>query len=157
MMILLQLSEREYREVKIHFKGRYGLESKRRVVVCFVVCWRYNLLCSPQPKVWQEGEERSGAFVCWRYYPGGILMQVWNNVFASIKNWLSCKIHVLCLQRMHLGVERDADRQRRKEENRRLLEEQVALQKQLEERDRQETVESSVSRWQSTSPVVFKR
>jgi len=47
---------------------------------------------------------------------------------------------------MHLGVERDADRQRRKEENRQLLEEQMALQKQLEERERQETAKSSVSR-----------
>ena len=56
------------------------------------------------------------------------------------------QLRVLCLQRMHLGVERDADRQRRKEENRRLLEEQIALQKQLEERDRQETAESSLSR-----------
>lgn len=57
---------------------------------------------------------------------------------------------------MHLGVERDADRQRRKEENRQLLEEQMALQKQLEERDRQETAKSSVSRWQSTSLVVLQ-
>lgn len=39
-------------------------------------------------------------------------------------------------QRMRMGVERDIERQRRKEENVRVLEEQIALHHRLEERDR---------------------
>ena len=38
-------------------------------------------------------------------------------------------------QRMRQGVERDIERQRRKEENRRLLEEQIELERKLKERD----------------------
>lgn len=38
------------------------------------------------------------------------------------------------IQRMRQGVERDLERQKRKEENRRLLEEQLELQRKLEER-----------------------
>ena len=40
------------------------------------------------------------------------------------------------IQRMRQGVARDLERQHRKEENRRLLEEQLALQRQLKERDK---------------------
>ena len=40
------------------------------------------------------------------------------------------------LQRMRQGVERDLERQQKKEENRRLLEEQLELQKRLEQRDK---------------------
>lgn len=43
----------------------------------------------------------------------------------------------LCFQRLHLGVLRDLERQSQKKENIRLLEEQIALTKQLmEERDK---------------------
>lgn len=52
----------------------------------------------------------------------------------------------LHVQRMHHGVERDIQHQKRKEENRRLLEEQISLQQQLEERDRLETIRLKVSR-----------
>ena len=38
---------------------------------------------------------------------------------------------------MRQGVQMDLERQRRKEENRRLLEEQIAMQRQLRERDRE--------------------
>ena len=41
-------------------------------------------------------------------------------------------------QRMRMGVERDIERQRKKEENVRLLKEQMTLQRRLEERDRTE-------------------
>lgn len=40
------------------------------------------------------------------------------------------------LQRMRQGVERDIERQRKKEENRRLLEEQIELERKLKERDK---------------------
>ena len=51
----------------------------------------------------------------------------------------------LHVQRMHHGVERDIQHQKRKEK-RRLLEEQILLQQQLEERDRLETIRLKVSR-----------
>lgn len=44
----------------------------------------------------------------------------------------------LCFQRLHSGVLRDLERQNQKKENIRLLEEQIALTKQLmEERDKE--------------------
>lgn len=46
--------------------------------------------------------------------------------------------HVLCFQRLREGVLRDLERQSRKQENIRLLEDQIILTKHLEaERDRQ--------------------
>lgn len=40
------------------------------------------------------------------------------------------------MQRMRQGVERDIERQRKEEENRRLLEEQIELERKLKERDK---------------------
>lgn len=45
-------------------------------------------------------------------------------------------INCYSLQRMRQGVERDMERQLRKEENRRLLEEQIELERKLKERDK---------------------
>lgn len=50
----------------------------------------------------------------------------------------------LCFQRLHSGVLRDLERQRQKKENIRLLEEQIALTKQLmEEREKARMEEGS--------------
>ena len=43
--------------------------------------------------------------------------------------------HARVIQRMRMGVEKDIERRRRKEENRGLLEEQIALRHRLEQRD----------------------
>lgn len=71
---------------------------------------------------------------------GGVVYFVHHTQNSERKVRITPQLEMICnkfvFQRMRQGVERDLERQQRKEENRRLLEEQLELQKKLEGRDK---------------------